>query len=231
VIWYNGDYPLYDIALKTDYDIYVLCEFDCFVNCSIDDIIDRYISERIDFSAPHLFEANDLSWLWEKIQRESDLVDYNSDKLPVHGCIFPFTIASREAILYLYARRLTLARNRASRAPAGAWPFCESFVPSELTRAGFHCAPLEALVGHQEHMTVYKAWSWREIEDCSPEVSFVHPVLSGTKLVNKLVQYAYDTHGTDAESIATYLKSCRDRNFFDDEKAFLEEKITELENS
>lgn len=227
MIWYNGDYAIYDVTLSTNYDYYVLIEYDCFVNRDLNKLVRTFIEHDADFVAPFTHGADNQGWYWEGEQRDNDEIDYGKRDLHIYKSFFPFIFISREAALHLYARRLAAAHLRRSKG-ANRWPFCESFVPTELVRADFVVKSLQDFTGPLKQMTVSNAWSWREVHEDGRDVAFVHPVLYEERLIGKLVAFAGEQTKRTGGSVLAWLEAAGRRKFSDSEQRLLEKKIEEI---
>lgn len=229
MLWYNGDYPIYDIALSSNFDYFVIVEYDCFVNCDLNSMVDKFIQSGDEFVSPDFREiGSSEGWIWEEHQKKSDIIDTGAGSLPVYRCFFPFVFISRTAALHLFARRLVAARARFGQDDA-AWPFCESFVPTELMRAGFSCRSLDSYAGPLPYMTLFSAQSWDEVEAGNITTPFVHPVLSGQRLIDKLGFEASEREREGQGDSLEWLEAAASRNFSEYEHEQLSGKISSLQ--
>jgi hypothetical protein len=194
VLWYNGDYALYAAALKTDFDYLAVCEFDLCVNMSLS----RLVAEAIDAGCDLVMDGTrpaDSHWMWTKVQTAWDAAEGIDDPASVRKSFFPFVFISRRAVLYLFMRRLQ-GSFLAHRQGIKEWPFCESFVPTELGRAGFSLHPLNRFAPNAD-LTINQARTWAEAKASGRDM--VHPALGGGRFVEKLINQAKVGKGEEAQ--------------------------------
>ena len=136
-IWYNSDYPAYIVKKYfPGYDYYWSIEYDVFCNGkSYSEFFNNYTQNESDLivSDYRSFKNSDEVWYWND---KSEWIYKNIEKF---GSFFPVFRLSSNAIDYLYKRRQEHAAEfeKVKYNPNNRWVFCESFVPTELSNAGF----------------------------------------------------------------------------------------------
>ena len=180
LLWFNGDYPLYAfLQEQPDYDFYLQLEYDVVINHSIAALVGQAARDGIDYIGLTKGEAA-RDWFW----RESCAGAYQPGELR-HQLIC-LSLFSAAALRHLWRQRLAHARARADGTLAG-WPFCEGFIPTELSLAGYACGELDSF-GDTE---AYDHWPpYLEADEPSLRShSFVHPVLDQARYVASLHKY------------------------------------------
>ncbi len=136
-LWYNNDYALYVLRRALPgYDYYVTAESDVAVNVEIEPILAAAAARGIDIIGHELRQPGP-DWHW-----------YGNGKAvfaELWAGLFVFTLASARAVDLLLETR----QRQAEVFKAGAlaeWPFCESFIPSVLKRAGMNFAHIHEFV-------------------------------------------------------------------------------------
>ena len=113
MLWYNGDYVFYSLALNTDFDFFIVCEFDLAMNAiDLRNAVDRMIADGMDAVGSGMgkrsrgwgWHAPQTNWLRAEIAHAQSSEEFQQ----VHGVFFPFVMMSRQAALHLYSRRLEM---------------------------------------------------------------------------------------------------------------------------
>jgi hypothetical protein len=230
-MWYNGDYVFYDLLFKTDFDYFVICEYDLAVNTPLTPLAHNIILSNCDFVASQCNQSDD-SWEWHSEQKRWDIFErdvittskaYVND---IYGCFFPFICISRQAVIWLYSRRIHSAKVRSDH-NGDVWPFCETFVPTELARAGFTIANLDQFVSGPVHMTTSDAYSWTAA--AKSKNNFIHPVFLNDRLANKLFEHAALLKRMSGIDEVVTLTERLNRCGTETEVALLEAKIMSLQ--
>lgn len=220
-LWYCSDYPLYHLAMTSGYDYIVMSEFDTQVNCNIDDLVKRLCLAGAHFAGKETFSQ---AWMWTKVQQNWDAFEEKmkgeQKPKPISGIFFPFVIITRRAAVELLRRRLEIAEyyRKGDCDDLSIYPYCESFVPSEVLRSGYKMADLRSYIDTSDlnldvkHPAIYKPRN----------NSVSHPLLSGSAFVNKLFSRSTEQlklNGEDAKH--ELLLSCST----EDEKQLMLSKI------
>lgn len=191
-LWYNSDYPIYDVILRTEYDYIIIAEYDLAINTDLSALVRRFILDGIDCVLPWVEQlADDTDWPWAKVQRafyasEAELNGHGYETVALFKSFFPFVFISRSAALQALVSRASNALTFA-RDPSIAWPFCESFLPTELMRQGYRCAGLQQYA-NISRLVIDDPKRWNEVEQNNE--SFAHPVFSGDRFVDRVIQYS-----------------------------------------
>jgi len=176
VLWYNGDYPLYYFFTKfSEYEYYIMTEYDVTTNLELDGIIAKAREGEVDFVGATQVEPIGE---WHFTKTCADF--YNLDQ--VKKTLICFSIYSRRAVQALLSRRLDHSK-LATQKNNPTWPYCEAFIPTELTAQGFKLAELSTY-GAADHYD----WNPALVETDLPlftEQAFLHPVLDPTRYVQR----------------------------------------------
>ena len=170
VMWYCSDYPFYIIKnYLPEYDFYWSIEYDVFCNGNSYRIfLDKYESDSDLIVSDYRNLNNEFDWHWQ----------YNSDWIyadtPKFGCFFPVVRLSAKAIDFLYNKRIEQGEfyKRFETKVGAYWPFCELFVPTELSNNGFKIQNLDT--ENLRFAPVYNLSVERIFED--PDFKLYHPV-------------------------------------------------------
>ncbi len=233
MLWYNGDYVFYSLALNTDFDFFIVCEFDLAMNAlDLRGTVDRMLADGMDAVGSGLgkrsrgwgWHAPQTSWLHAEIAHAKSAEDFQQ----VYGVFFPFVMMSRQAALHLYARRLEMARLWRTGRVAEEWPFCESFTATELHRGGFRIAELTKYVpADRLHMTVDNVQSWQEVEASSALV--LHPVLDGGRFAKKVHAHGKTAAEEAGLSEIDWMRAQLGRPMSEEDRAALTSEIEQAE--
>ncbi|WP_152046787.1 hypothetical protein [Aureimonas psammosilenae] len=180
--WYNIDYPLYVFAkAHRDYDYYVVFEYDVAMEGSIDGIVEDMARCGHDAIG---YDSRQPMHQWG--YRKSAVDFYEPDEMRKE--LYCFTVFSARALDFLYARRVEMGKQLASR-PELKWPHCEIFIPTELARNGFSLVDLTRY-GRADRYDFQPAILE---EDVHPTGSnrFLHPVLDRPRSLQNIVKYEY----------------------------------------
>jgi hypothetical protein len=206
---WNGDYPLYYLALNTSHDYFVVCEYDLvFNNIGLRAAVEKMVADGMDCVGYQLskrsyhwgWAQNQDKWLKAELEQAK-----SSENYEIYGMMFPFVFLSRSAALYLYSRRLQITHLLQTGRVAEVWPFCESFVPTELKRAGFRMAALQPYVPAGAFYDWGNLRSWPEADQST--ASIIHPVLSGDRFASRLVTIGEEESKTQEKSLAEWLRA------------------------
>ena len=170
LMWYCSDYPFYIIRnVFPNYDFYWSFEYDVFCNGkSYRIFFDKY-NDNSDFIVSHYRNLrNDPDWYW-KIN--TDWVYNQTEKF---ACFFPVVRLSAKAIDFLYNKRIEQESfyKTFENKEAIFWPFCEIFVPTELTNNGFSVKNIDS--EKLRFAPVYNLNIERIFEN--PDYKLYHPV-------------------------------------------------------
>jgi hypothetical protein len=229
MLWYNGDYVFYSLALNTDFDFFIVCEYDLAFNAlDLRAVIDRMIADGMDAVGSGLgkrsrgwgWHAPQTKWVQAEIAHAKSAEDFQQ----VYGVFFPFVMMSRQAALHLYSRRLEMARLWRSGQVTEEWPFCESFTATELHRGGFKVANLtEYVPADRLHMTVDNVQSWQEVERAS--ALMLHPVLDGARFAKKVHVHGHTAARAADLSEVDWMRQQLSRDMSDEDRAALTSEI------
>ena len=177
---YNLDYLYYSFFLQhPGYDYYVFFDYPVLADLDLDALIATVDRDGIDLVAEPVAGAID-DWVYAERHRAL----YPPGDL--RGVALPLAILSKAALAFLLQRRLEMGRAFAEGGTS--WPFCEAFVPSELTRAGFRVAPLSAYGS-----TAAYAW-WPPLLDTALPAErrpgFIHPLLDRPRYLRFMLAHA-----------------------------------------
>ena len=197
-MWYNGDHVLYHLFLNYDFSHFIVAEYDMGLQLDFHAVCRDLVEQSYDFAAFDTGVAFD-GWIWDPVHRAWDAFEAaatgNVKELsPIYKSFFPLVFISRRAIAHLFARRLTLSRLYRQN-PEVPVPYCESFVPTELVRAGFKIGNLSAIVPGAKRVIVDEPMTW--LEFARSGYTCAHPVLGGLRFVDKLIYYAAIVFGPD----------------------------------
>jgi hypothetical protein len=229
-MWHNGDYIFYELALKTDFDYTIISEYDTYVSADLDSIVAVLLQQNVDFSAPGIGRAWE-HWSWTQSQQQAidkwiQFYGIGADyKYIVMKSFFPFVFISKKAAHALYAKRLEFNRILGMD-QYEVWPFCESFVPTELTHLKFKILDLSAILGRKNHLTLTDAKNLDEAAMSEP--SLIHPVLAGDRFVSKLFAHAGELSKTSPERGADWLENRVNDHFSPYEKEKFGEEMKRL---
>lgn len=140
VVVYNSDNHFYYFKkYLPDYEYYWRIENDVYCNgSSYFKFLSRFKNNQDDLIISKLrLERKNGLWFWsEKMEWIYDCVD-------IYGSLFPVVRLSNRALDFLYKKRLEYSvRYDIAKASKNRWPYCELFVPTELTNNGFSCSDL-----------------------------------------------------------------------------------------
>jgi hypothetical protein len=228
-LWHNGDYILYDLMLRTEHDHVILAEYDLAVNCDLRALAEKAAQSGVDLVIDGFGKRLPEYWIWARDQQAWDRRERgDAPPRPLFGSFFPFVFISRRAALWLFARRIANARLRETHPGGGApWPFCESFVPTELVAAGFAVRSLSELAPAPVQMSDREFHSWSVFDKLA--FSFVHPMLSGKPFIDRAAGCALHDHAGDSAAQLADLRRARGRTEAPDEIAALDAAIAGLE--
>lgn len=163
VLWYNADYPFYVIRDRyPSYKFYWQLEYDIYFNS---ENYNNFFSYYVECSQELLYNygRSNSSWAWDG--HVDWLYDTNSRMMS----FFPLSRLSGDAIDYLYKRRLQtgieFSKFSSDYNSDKRYPYCELFVPTELTLGGFTCLRLD---GHR------MAWDPADIADFYRECKYMN---------------------------------------------------------
>lgn len=226
-LWHNGDYVLYDLMLRTEYDYIILAEYDLAVNCDLRALAHRAAESGVYLVIDGFMPRQPERWVWARAQADWDAFERpGAPERPVYGSFFPFVLISRRAALWLFARRIVNGR-AAERVADPPWPFCESFVPTELAAADFsdralsEAAPGPILLSDRD----FHSWSVAETSD----LAFIHPVEMGGRFVERARHCALHDHPGDRAAQLADLRRARGRTRDEAEIAALDAVIAGVE--
>lgn len=223
-LWYNSDYVLSHLMLNTDYDYIIMTEYDLAIkNINLQALAASMAFNGHDLVMSHLKPA-EANWHYTARQQEWQNAEYPGSPSQIFSSFFPFVFISRIAALYLFGRRIQMANLLRHGMSPTIWPYCESFVPTELNRAGFKIADLSQFYPDLS-LTYLEAKSWAEID--ATDVCFVHPVHENDSFIAKLCGQAKWVNGDRIEQ-AAWLKTQLHRNISSNERALLEKAIQDL---
>jgi hypothetical protein len=180
LLWFNGDYPLYQFyEMYPDFDAYLQLEYDVVINRPIATMMQQAAEQNVDFIALTKGEpAQD--WFW----RKSCQGIYELSEL--RWQLVCMSVFSNRALAYLLKRRLELSEAYATGS-VKAWPIWEAFLPTELSRAGFNCRELSDY-GKTSAYNHWPPYLERDIpQPGQPE--FVHPVLDDRRYAASMLKY------------------------------------------
>ncbi len=179
LLWFNGDYSLYLFFDRfRDYDYYIMTEYDVVVQVELDDVVAPADRDGCDFIG--LSKGEPVSE-WQFTETCLDAYD----AAEVQKRLICIALFSRPAVQHLFDKRLELSqafRNGALR----RWPYCEAFIPTELSVGGFKLGELSEF-GPTDHYD----WAGVVIEaELGPleRQAFIHPVLDPNGYVEKAMK-------------------------------------------
>jgi hypothetical protein len=179
MLWYNGDYPLYFFhAQHPEYDYYLMTEYDVSMNIDLDALIDRASQAGVDLVS--LTKGEPVSD-WPHAASCRDVYPPNV----VQKRLICLAVFSNAAVVHLFERRRILSGEIRAEA-IRHWPFCESFIPTELAVSGFRLMELSDL-----GTTGRYDWWPPVLEDDLPDLAeqdFIHPVLDRARYVDSALR-------------------------------------------
>lgn len=174
LLWFNGDYSLYAFFDRyRDYDYYIMTEYDVVVQVELDDVVAA--ADRAGHDFVGLSKGEPVSE-WQFTETCLDAYD----AAQVQKRLICIAMFSRRAVQHLFDRRLELSqefRNGALR----RWPYCEAYIPTELSVGGFKLAELSEFGPTDSYDwtgVVFEA----ELGALKGQ-AFVHPVLDPNRYV------------------------------------------------
>lgn len=179
LLWFNGDYPLYLFFEKfRNYDYYIMAEYDVVVQVELDDVVAAADREGHDFVGLSKGEPVSEWGFTETCLDAYDIAQVQKRLI----CIAMF---SRRAVQHLFDRRLELSqefRNGGLR----RWPYCEGYIPTELSVGGFKLAELSEFGSTG-------AYDWTNVvleAELGPleQEAFIHPVMDPNSYVAKMMK-------------------------------------------
>jgi hypothetical protein len=184
ILWYNGDYPLYAFYSEhPSYDYYVMVEYDVAVHGDLDAMIAHAVRERIDFVGltkgehvadwPHAASCLD-AYAPEHVKKR----------------LVCFAIYSQAAVKALFSGRLRLSREY-EEGKIKRWPFCEAYIPTELSLRGLKIGELTEL-GSTELYDWAPAFAEEDLPNLGQH-TFVHPVLDSARYVQAMMKRNWRT--------------------------------------
>ncbi len=180
LLWYNGDYPLYLFRRAHDeYDFYLQLEFDAVLNFDVDAFMARLANRGADFVALTKGEAP-FDWPWLRTCSEA----YEPED--VRFKLICVSIYSNRALRYLEGRRLALSADYKA-GKLSAWPFCEGFLATEITKSDL----VDVDLGEFFDMTAYDHWP-PYLEEDLPSMQnapVIHPVLDRRRYIDSMLKY------------------------------------------
>lgn len=229
-MWYNSDYPIYDLVLQTDYDAFLISEYDLAINLDLKALVGRFIEDGADFVLPWYARLHDeASWPWSAVQRsfyasETALGGRDNSNVAIFKSFFPFVFITREAALQAFASRVgngIIFR----KDPQMQWPFCESFLPTELERYGYAGRGLQQYADISK-LVIDEPVHWSEVEN--QNLAFAHPTFSGPQFVDKIVNYANVVAKRQGINKVKWLEEQVSRLTTDEERTYLESRLKEI---
>jgi hypothetical protein len=207
LLWYCGDYALYFAYTQIpDYDYYFMIEYDVDFRDRTPLVIEGIIN-RLEFSQPsavHFLGCQSWQGNLEMGWGRTIAGIYPE----AHLCLFPFVVASRQAIEYLIAERQAECRT-----PIGPdrLMFCEAFVPSALMAGGFRRVDINSLVPGAVHGATFRIASadnrgpmlLGHRYDTAPSVKLLHPVYDEKNFIEYHLRTA--RHERNTTTLATLL--------------------------
>jgi hypothetical protein len=232
VMWFNGDYVLYQLALREQADYFIIIEYDVYPNLDLRAVISDIASDEVDLAIGNFGESY-VGWAWHDRQQKCQVLwndFYGIEKCrarKAYHSFFPVVVVSRDLALSLYSKRIELARVLSAQGTqAHFWPFCESFVPSEAMALGYNVKNISDYLPSPAHLSISDAMTMDEAGNS--EYSLAHPTLDGADLVNKIFVHAQYKLGLPAEEVAPWLRN-RYRHTWDPGiRALFHDKFVEI---
>lgn len=201
VLWYNGEYPLYRMRRAfPDASAYAMVEFDVSTTADLSPVFDAIVHNGVDVIA-HDIQEVDQTWGYFHSVGPHFAV-------PAQAMIHSVFVSPR-AIDHMLDRRKQIADSiRRGEHPIESWPFCEGFVPSAVRE--LPNARIEELRNFV-NLPYYIYGTPLHIADpqASAAKSMIHPVLSGSRFINKRMEFDNPSDVFDPSSSLSYqLRFC-----------------------
>ena len=188
LFWWCGDFPFYFAALAhPGYEYYIMVEYDVHFTARSANLIENLIP---------LLQSRQIDAVGTRLRLE----DSQDDTLhgpcfahfdTVYSYFFPFIALSKRALSYLFLFR----KQEAAIGTAGDdILYCESFVPTALSSAGFRCVDLNTLLPHSylnDLMILPNRILGTSISLADQFANFsaiIHPVYSDRDYLNRTLQ-------------------------------------------
>lgn len=171
VMWYNSECRFYYVRKYfPEYEYYWQLEYDVFCNGdSYQPFLDKFENNNNDLIIQEYAQTQlNGEWPW------SHNIEWAYGNTTIYRSILPICRLSGKAIDFIYQRKLQMAQKylEVENKQKSFWPFCEVFVPTELTNNGFSATAL-----CEEHVTwdmEYDLTTNRIYE--RPDYKLYHPV-------------------------------------------------------
>lgn len=187
-MWYNGDYPLFDLMDRKQFDYLFMVENDSVILGDIDALLDRLLADRVEFAVKNFgtrhgpYRHKRLTMNWFRMNWEDPIC---------YGGIFPAVFISRGAIEELRRGRMLMAEQLRDRPEA--WLHCEPFAATQLANSGYDCRPLRHYL-NVKRCTAGDPIRLAEVDDYDPaEPRLLHPVLVEPTYGRKLLIHYRET--------------------------------------
>lgn len=187
LLWYNGDYSLYAFFARYDqFDYYIMVEYDVAVNRELDDVVATASQNGYDFIGLTTVAKPGLDWNFT----DGCLDVYRLED--IRQRLICVAVFSGRAARRLFERRLELSRQYRDGA-IRRWPYCEAYIPTELSVSGFKMAELSEF-GPTDHYDWRPAFVETDL-DAKKGQAFVHPVLDPKRYIAHTLKNTWPPEG------------------------------------